>query len=133
MTARASLQLAVAGTAVAAIGAIGVASGDEPHLSLEDLDPWLVVYALGLMVALGAGPYGLYDRFARRIEDKDARWDMALSVWGGIALAAGLCFVALGLVGGFDPAALSGALAIVGAGVCGIVVGCLAVAIVAGG
>ncbi len=133
MSARAALQLAVAGAAVAAIGAIGVASGDEPHLSLGDLDPWLVVYAIGLMVALGAGPYGLYDRFAPRFEDKDARWDMVLSVWGGIALGTGLCFVALGLIGGFAAASVTGALAIVGAGVCGLVVGCLAVAMVAGG
>ena len=133
MSARASLQLAVAGLAMAAIGAIGVAGGEEPHLSLEDLDPWLVVYALGLMVALGAGPYGLFDRFRGRVEDKDARWDLALSVWGGIALAAGLVFVALGLVAGFAPASVSGALAVVGAGVCAIVVGCLAVVMVAGG
>lgn len=133
MSARASLQLAVAGLAVAAAGAIGVAGGEEPHLSLSDLDPWLVVYALGLIVALGAGPYGLYDRLAPRIEDKDARWDMVLSVWGGIALAAGLCFVALGLIGGFAAASVTGALAIVGVAVCTIVVGCLAVVMVAGG
>jgi hypothetical protein len=133
MSARASLQLAVAGLVVAALGAIGTASGEEPHLSLGDLDPWLVIYALGLMLALGTGPYGLYDRFAGRIEDKNARWDMALSVWGGIALAGVVVFVAIGLIGGFAAASLTGALAIVGAAVCGLVVGCLAVAMVAGG
>lgn len=133
MTARASLQLAIAGLAVAAVGAIGMAAGSEPHLSVEEFDPWLVVYALGLILALGAGPYGLYDRFAASVEGEDARWDMALAVWGGIALGAGLCFAALGLIAGFAAASLSGALAIVGAGVCGLVVACLAVVIVAGG
>lgn len=133
MTARGSLRLAVAGVAVAAVGAIGVAGGEEPHLSLDGLDPWLAVYALGLLVSLGAGPYGLYDRFARRVEGEEARWDMALAVWGGIALAAGACFVVLGLIGGFAAASATGALAIVGAGACGLVVACLAVTIVAGG
>lgn len=125
MSARTALLLALAGAAIAGLGAAGVAGGEEPHLSLDDLDPWLVVYAIGLIVALGAGPYGLYDRFAGRFEDKDARWDMALSVWGGIALVAGVCFVALGALLGFAPATASGALAIVGAGVCALVVGSL--------
>lgn len=125
MTARSALQLALAGVIVAALGAIGVSTGEEPHLSLHDLDPWLVLYAIGLLIALGAGPYGLYDRFGARIEDRDARWDMALSVWGGFALVAGLAFAAVGLIAGFAPATASGALAIVGAGACALVVGTL--------
>jgi hypothetical protein len=52
---------------------------------------------------------------------------MALSVWGGVALVAGLAFVLLGVVAGFAPASASGALAIVGAGACALVVGTLAV------
>jgi hypothetical protein len=127
MTARGALQLALGGALVALIGAIGVISSEEPHLSFDRLDPWLVVYAVGVLVALGAGPYGLYDRFGRRIEDKDARWDMALSVWGGVAFVVGLIFVVVGLIGGFAPASAAGALAIVGAGACALVVGTLAV------
>ena len=133
MTARSAALLALAGGLVAAFGAIGVAAGEDPHLSVRHLDPWLVVYAIGVLLALGSGPYGIFDRLGGRIEDRDARWDMALSVWGGCALVAGLLFVAVGLIGGFDPATAAGALAIVGAGTCGLVVGTLLVVVLGTG
>lgn len=125
MSARGSLMLALGGLFAAAIGAIGVSASEGPHLGLSDLDPWLVLYLLGLIVCLGAGPYGLFDRFGATKPDRDARWDLALSVWGGFALLAGLIFVGFGLIAGFDPASASGALAITGAGACALVVGAL--------
>ncbi len=125
MTQRASVVLAFAGLGVAAIGALGVATGEGTRLSLGDLDPWLVVYAVGLFIALGAAPYGLYDRYAARIEDRDARWDRALTVWGGFSLLGGLAFIAFGMLAGFDPATAEGSLAIVGAGACALVFGTL--------
>jgi hypothetical protein len=133
MTARSAALVALGGILIAALGAIGVAAGEGTRLSMSDLDPWLVVYAIGLLIALGAGPYGLHDRFGDRIEDRDARWDMALAVWGGVALVAGVAFVALGLIAGFDPASASGALALVGAGACGLVVGSLLVVVLGTG
>lgn len=133
MTARASLVVALGGALVAGVGAIGVGASDGVRLGLHDLDPWLVVYAIGLLVALGAAPYGLYDRAGAKTTDRDARWDLALSVWGGFALVAGLIFVALGLIAGFDPASASGALAIVGAGACALVVGVLLVFVLSTG
>ena len=133
MTGRRALLVALGGALVAGLGAVGVASGEEPHLSLSGFDPWLAVYAIGILTALAAGPYGLYDRFGARIEDKDARWDMALSVWGGVALVAGLLFCALGAFAGFAPASASGALTIVGALACGLVVGTLAVVMLGAG
>jgi hypothetical protein len=133
VTARSAALVALAGGLVAVLGAIGVASGDEPHLSFHRLDPWLVVYAIGVLVTLGSGPYGIYDRLGGRIEDRDARWDMALSVWGGCALVAGLLFAAVGLIAGFDPATAAGALALVGAGACALVVGTLLVVVLGTG
>lgn len=47
------LLLAFGGIVAAALGAIGVAVSGGPHLSFHDLDPWLVVYAIGLLVTLG--------------------------------------------------------------------------------
>jgi len=122
---RSSLLVAVGGVLVAALGAIGVSSDDRTHLGFVELDPWLVVYALGLLVALGAGPCGLYDRFKDSAGGSATRWDLALSVWGGVSLVAGLVFFGFGLAAGFDPASGSGALAIVGVGACGLVVGAL--------
>lgn len=123
MSARSSLLVALGGILVAALGAIGVFASGGTHLGLHDLDPWLVVYALGLLVALGAGPYGLYDRVGTSTTDPDARWDLALSIWGGFALVASLIFAAVGLLAGLDPATAAGALAIVGAGACALVLG----------
>lgn len=124
MRARNLLWAGLAGIAIAAIGAVGVVAGQEPHLSFGALDPWLVVFALGALVALGAAPYAIFDRH-EGIEDGDERWDRALAVWGGCALVAGLGFVAVGLVGGFAPSSASGSIALVGAGACALVFGTL--------
>lgn len=125
MTQRGSILLALSGLTVAAIGAVGVAAGEGTRLSFSEFDPWLVPYAIGLLIALGAAPWGIYDRYAGRIEDRDARWDRALTVWGGFSLLAGLLFFAYGLMVGFDPASASGALAVVGTAACALVFGTL--------
>ena len=124
MRARNLLWAGLAGIVVAAIGAIGVVAGEEPHLSFSELDPWLVVFALGTLVALGAAPYAIFDRH-EGIEDEDDRWDRALTVWGGCSLLVGLCFFAVGLIGGFAAASASGSIALVGAGACALVFGTL--------
>ncbi len=131
MSARALLLVGLAGAAVAAIGALGMAAGEEPHLSFSSLDPWLVVFAIGTLVALGAAPYALFDRHSG-IEDEDERWDRALAVWGGFSLLTGLGFVAVGVLGSFDPGTASGAIAWVGAGCCGLVFGTLALFVLFG-
>lgn len=131
MRARNLLWAGLAGVVVAAIGAIGVAGGAQPHLSFSELDPWLVVFALGTLVALGAAPYAIFDRHSG-IEDEDERWDRALTVWGGCALLAGLGFIVVGLIGGFDPASAAGSIALVGAGACALVFGTLVVFVLFG-
>ena len=88
MTARVAALVAFGGVLVAVLGAVGVALGDKPHLSFDRLDPWLIVYAIGLLVALGALPFPLHARYEARTEDRDKRWELALTAWGGIAIAA---------------------------------------------
>lgn len=132
MTARASLLVALGALLAAALGAIGVAAGEGTRLSLSELDPWLVVYAIGVLAMLGSAPYGLFDRYAASTDDEDVRWDRALSVWGGIALLAGLLFIVFGVIAGFDPATVSGSLAWVGAGACALVFGTLALFVLFG-
>lgn len=130
MSARTAWMVVLGGLLLACFGALGVAVSDEPHLTFDSLDPWLVVYALGLLMSLGAMPFGLHERFAARTEDRDRRWELALMAWGGIALLAGLGFLLLGLGLGFGSATASGALAIVGLVACGLVAGGLAVLLV---
>ncbi|MFN8150545.1 MAG: hypothetical protein U0R24_05405 [Solirubrobacterales bacterium] len=131
MKAQRLLLVGLGGVIVAAIGALGVSSGDEPHLSFGDLDPWLVVFAIGTLIALGAAPYAIFERHSG-IEDEDERWDRALAVWGGFSLLTGLGFVAVGVLGSFDPASASGAIAWVGAGCCALVFGTLALFVLFG-
>ncbi len=131
MRAHTLLLVGLGGVLVAAVGALGVASGDEPHLSFGELDPWLVVFALGTLVMLGAAPYAIFDRHSG-IEDEDERWDRALAVWGGFSLLTGLGFLAIGALGSFAPSSGSGAIAWVGAGCCGLVFGTLALFVLFG-
>lgn len=125
MSARSLLLVGLAAAAIAAIGALGVISGEQPHLSFSALDPWLVVFAIGTLVALGAAPYAIFDRY-EGVENEDERWDRALAVWGGCSLLLGLGFIAIGALGSFDPATASGSIALVGAGACALVFGTLA-------
>jgi len=127
VSARAAWLTVLGGVLLAGLGALGVALSDGPRLTFDSLDPWLVVYALGLFTALGAIPFGLHERFSARTEDPERRWELALSAWGGIAALAGVAFLLLGLAAGFGSTDASGALAVVGLVACGLVVGGLAV------
>lgn len=131
MKARTLLLVGLGGVVVAAIGVAGISGGDEPHLSFGSLDPWLVVFAIGTLIALGAAPYAIFDRHSG-IEDEDERWDRALAVWGGFSLLTGLGFVAVGALGSFDPSTASGAIAWVGGGCCALVFGTLALFVLFG-
>ena len=133
MNSRTAGLVVLGGVLVAALGALGVVLGDEPHLGFDHLDPWLIVYALGLLTALGALPFPLHARYAARVEDRDKRWELALTAWGGIAAVAATAFVLLGLIAGFGAASASGSLAIVGAAACGLVIAGLGVLIVTTG
>jgi len=131
VSSRALLLVGLAGAGVAAIGALGVVAGEEPHLSFSSIDPWLVVFAIGTLIVLGAAPYAIFDHHSG-VEDEDERWDRALAVWGGFSLLAGIGFIAVGVLGSFDPSSASGAIALIGAGCCGLVFGTLALFVLLG-
>ena len=114
MITRAVALTGLGGGLLAALGAAAVAAGSEPHLDLDRIDPWLVVFAVGLAVLFGAVAFGLHDRASLRTEDPEKRWERALSLWGVVAAAAGLAFALIGASAGFDPATAAGAIAIAG-------------------
>ncbi len=124
---RAPRLTVLGGLLLAALGGLGVVLSDGARLALDSLDPWLLVYALGLLAALGALPFALHERFAARTEDSERRWELALTAWGGIALAGAIAFLLLGFAGGFGSADPTGALAVVGLVACALVVAGLAV------
>jgi hypothetical protein len=99
-----------AGAAVAAISIPLAAAAGPPYLSLSELSPWVVVYAIGLFAALFATPFAIHARLGGRLE-ADARWERALLLWGAVALGALALGLLVGLPSGFDPESLAGSLA----------------------
>jgi hypothetical protein len=99
-----------AGTAVALVSIPLAAAAGPPYLSLSELSPWVVVYAIGLFAALFATPFAIHARLGGQLE-ADARWERALLLWGAVALAALAIGLLVGLSSGFDSESLAGSLA----------------------
>jgi hypothetical protein len=122
---------ALAGLAVAGIAALLAGVAGPSYLSLERLNPWLVVYAIALFAALFAAPFAIHARVSGELED-DARWERALLWWGalaGLALAAGLL---AGLPSGFAADSLAGSLGVVTVVEAALVLGTLAALLASG-
>jgi hypothetical protein len=108
---RPSEFVALGGAVAAASIPLALAAG-PPYLSLSSLSLWVVVYAIGLFVALFAIPFAIHSGLGGQLEG-DARWERALLLWGGVALgtlALGLLF---GLPSGFASDSLAGSLGLV--------------------
>jgi hypothetical protein len=121
----------VAGTAVAAIAVPLAATGGEPYLSLGELNPWLVVYAIGLFAALFAAPFAIHARLGGMLE-ADARWERALLLWGAVAIGALAVGLLSGLPSGFASDSLAGSLGLVTVAEAVLVVGALLAWLISG-
>ncbi|MFL5870633.1 MAG: hypothetical protein ACJ75R_06095 [Solirubrobacterales bacterium] len=110
---RRPLLFCVGGLAVAVV-AIGLAAAaGPPYLSFGSLNPWLVVYAIGLFTALFAVPFAIHARLGGELES-DARWERSLLLWGLVALGAlGLAVLVALAAGGFGSDSLAGSVAAV--------------------
>ena len=103
---------------VATLGLIGMLGGEGPWMSLSEIDPWSVVYAIGMFALLMGAPFALHRRISEG-SDRDRRWELAIVAWGGGALVAGGAFaLVIALAGGGLEAA-----ALIGLIECGLVVG----------
>jgi hypothetical protein len=121
----------VGGIAVAAVAVPLAAASGEPYLSLAELNPWVVVYAIGLFAALFTTPFALHRRIGGLLE-ADARWERALLWWGAVALAALGLGLLVGLPSGFGGDSLAGSLGLVTCVEAGLVLGMLAVWLISG-
>lgn len=102
----------VAGLAVAAVAIPLAAASGAPYLSLSELNPWLVIFAIGLFTALFATPFAIHSRLGGLLED-DARWERAVLLWGALAAAALGIGLLCGLPSGFASDSLVGAIGVV--------------------
>ena len=121
--------LAIGGAGTAVVSALLAAAAGEPYLEADGVNPWIVVFAAGLMAALIAFPFGLEVRLRERHPDRDKRWEAALVVWGLVAGA----LLALGLIAGFDTSTLGGALGLILVIETALVVATVVVWLLAGG
>lgn len=133
MSGRALGVAAVGATGLAALGLLGMLLSDGPYLSIDELSPWLVVWAVALLVLLGLAPFELHRRMAARTPDHDRRWELAVLAWGAAALGGVLLFGALAVGEGFGTGNAAGALAVVGLAECALVVGAVALLILTTG
>lgn len=107
------------------------AAAGQPYLSLGSLNPWLVVYAVGLFAASFACPFVIHRRLGGRLE-ADARWERALLLWGAVSLASLAAGFALGLAGSFASDSLAGSLGAVTVGESALVLATLIVWLLSG-
>ena len=109
---------------MAVVSVLFAGATGPPYLSLSALNPWLVVYAIGLFGALFATPFVIHARLGGALE-ADARWERALVLWGAVALAALALGLVAGLPSGFDSGSLAGSLGAVTVGEAVLVLGSL--------
>jgi hypothetical protein len=112
------------GAAVAVVSVLLAGATGAPYLSLSALNPWLVVYAIGLFGALFATPFVIHARLGGALE-ADARWERALLLWGAVALATLALGLVAGLPSGFASDSLAGSLGAVTVGEAVLVLGSL--------
>jgi hypothetical protein len=98
------------GVALVSIGFAAIAGG--PYLSLDELNPWLAVFAVGLFVALFATPFAIHRGLGGLLE-ADARWERALLWWGAVSLGVLGLGLLCGLPSGFASDSLAGSIGLV--------------------
>ena len=123
---------AAAGIAAAVLGLLLAAATGGPYLTSGDVNPWLVLYALGLLGALVAAPFLIESLLSSSRDDVDSRWDVALPLWGAVALAVGGIGLIVGLGSGFAGDSLGGSAGLIAVIEAGLVVLTLAAVILAG-
>ncbi len=113
------------GLAVALASLLFSAVSGEPYLSLKSVNPWIVVFSVGLFAALFATPFVLRSVDGRADGDSEQRWERALLLWGAVTVALLVVFVPIGLATGFSSDSLFGSVALVVVGEAVLVLGTL--------
>jgi hypothetical protein len=129
---RAAALGAAAGVGAATLGLVLAAVTGGPYLTSGDVNGWLVLFALGLLGALVASPFLIESLISSSRDDVEARWDLALPLWGAAALAVGGIGLLVGLASGFSGDSLGGSAGLIAVIESGLVVLTLAALILAG-
>jgi hypothetical protein len=127
----AALALAC-GLAVALVGLMMAAATGSPYLTSGDVNAWIVVFAVGLFAALFAAPFLIEHTLRASRHEAEARWDYALPLWGGIALAILAVALLVGIGTDFAGDSLAGSAALIALIESGLVIITLIVTALAG-
>jgi hypothetical protein len=127
----AALGLAV-GLALAFAGLMMAAATGSPYLTSGDVNGWIVVFAVGLFAALFAAPFLIEHTLRASRQEEEARWDYALPLWGGIALALLAIALLVGIGTDFSGDSLAGSAALIAMIEAGLVIVTLIVTALAG-
>jgi hypothetical protein len=100
------------GLAIAAVSVGLAAAAGGPYLSLDSLNPWVAVFAVGLFAALFATPFAIHRGLGGLLE-ADARWERALLWWGAVSLGVLAVGLLCGLPSGFASDSLAGSIGLV--------------------
>jgi hypothetical protein len=114
------------------LGLVLAAATGGPYLTSGDVNGWLILYALGLLGALVAAPFLIESLIASSRDDVESRWDVAMPLWGGVALAVGAIGLLVGLGSGFAGDSFGGSVGLIAVIEAGLVVLTLAALILAG-
>lgn len=126
---RLAAGLAIGGSGVAVVSLLLAAAGGAPYLEADGVNPWIVVFAAGLLTALIAFPFGFEVSLRGRYPDRDRRWEVSLLAWGAVSV--GVLIVAF--MAGFDTDTLGGAAGLIAAIESAIVVATVVVWLISGG
>ena len=70
---------------------IAARGAGAPYLTFDDLNPWVVVFAITAFGALMAAPFAIDRGLDRLNPDEADHWEKAMAAWGGIcALITGI-------------------------------------------
>jgi hypothetical protein len=130
--ARIPALVGVAGAAIALVSLPLAAAMGEPYLRLSDVNVWMVVFLGGIFTLLFAGPFAIERRLSERVPDRDARWERALLVWGGVCAGVLVFGLALAWASGFDGDSLTAAAGVMLAIAAGLVEATLIVWLLSG-
>jgi hypothetical protein len=101
-----------AGLTVAALSVALAAVAGGPYLGLDELNPWLAVFAIGLFAALFSTPFVIHRGLGGLLE-ADARWERALLWWGAVSLGVLGVGLLCGIPSGFASDSLAGSIGLV--------------------
>jgi hypothetical protein len=130
--ARLPITAGLGGLGLACIALILAGASGGPYLAAESVNGWIVVFAIGAGVALGAVPFAFERRMRAQVDDRDKRWERAMLIWAAVAAPVLVAGIALASGGDWSGGTLAGAAGLILTIEAGLVAGAIVVTLLSG-